>query len=125
MARLVEEGNESTTSKTASGEAIRYSAPELISKNEALPTTKSDAYSFAMLILECITEKIPFHNLTRDADVIHMRLNKMQCPLRPDGPAQKDRVSDDFWSLMNRCWSLEPNDRPTLENIHSFFLNNQ
>ena len=125
IARVIEENDESTTSKTVSGDAVRYSAPELITKNDAPPTKESDAYSFGMLILECITEKRPFHYLSRDAMVIYTRIDKKQSPPRPDGPAERNRVSEDLWGLMGRCWSLDPQDRPTMENIHSFFLNNQ
>ena len=82
-------------------------------------TKSSDAYSFALLILESITEKRPFYQLSRDAAVIHARIAKKQCPPRP-----KTHVSDDLWSLMERCWSVEPDKRPTMENIHSFFLLN-
>ena len=85
-------------------------------------TKSSDVYSFAMLILESFTEKIPFHDLSTDAAVIHARVDKKQCPSRPDGDSPKNRVSDNLWRLMKGCWSVKPNDRPTMENIHSFFL---
>jgi len=105
-----------------SGEVVRYSAPELIENSYVSATKSSDSYSFAMLILECITEKIPFHEHSRDAAVIHARISKKQMPPRPDGHSSRNRVSDDLWSLMKRCWSITPDDRPTMEQIHSFFL---
>jgi len=115
---------ESTVSKTVSGDVVRYSAPELIENNNVPSTKGSDTYSFAMLILECFTEKIPFSDLSRDAAVIHARIRKRQCPPRPDGDSPNNRVSDDLWSLMTRCWSVKPDARPTMEQIHSFFLLN-
>jgi len=118
----MEESVESTISKTISGEVVRYSAPELIENNNVHPTFNSDVYSFAMLILECVTEKIPFHEHTRDAAVIHARISKRQCPPRPDGPRQRNRVSDGLWGLMNHCWATEPGDRPTMEQVYSFLL---
>lgn len=75
-----------------------------------------------MLILECITEKIPFYEHSRDAAVIHVRLSKKQYPPRPGGPDPRNRVSDGLWDLMGRCWQVEPNRRPTMEHVHSFFL---
>ena len=106
----------------SSGDTVRYSAPELIESNNVSATTHSDAYSFAMLILECITEEVPFSNLSRDAAVIHARISKRQCPPRPDGRDGKNRVSDDLWELMMRCWTVRPDQRPTMEQVHSFFL---
>jgi hypothetical protein len=75
-----------------------------------------------MLIIECITEKVPFSNLSRDAAVIDARIRKRQYPPRPDGQDPRNRVSDGLWDLMMRCWSIKPDDRPTMEYVHSTFL---
>jgi len=124
IAKIVEESTESTISKTVSGDVVRYAAPELIENNNVHATKNSDAYSFAMLILECFTEKIPFSEHTRDAAVIHARISRRQIPARPDGQSPKNRISDDLWNLMRRCWAIVPDERPTMEAIHSFFLLN-
>ena len=122
----MEEINESTTSRTvSSADIVRYAAPELIENSNVLATTHSDTYSFAMLILECITEEVPFSNISRDAAVIHARISKKQCPPRPDGQDGKHRVSDELWDLMKRCWSVKPEQRPTMELVHRFFLDHQ
>ena len=116
--------NENTTSNSktvSSADIVRYAAPELIETNNFSATKESDTYSFAMLIVECITEDIPFSNISRDAAVIHARINKKQNPPRPDGWEGKKSVSDGLWELMNRCWSLKPNQRPSMELVHSFF----
>ena len=119
----MEEITESTISKTvSSGDVVRYGATELIEDNNVSPTTYSDTYSFALLILECITEEIPFSNLSRDAAVIHARISKRQCPPRPDGQDPKNYVSNGLWDLMMRCWSTQPDLRPKMEHVHSFFL---
>ena len=117
----MEEIAENTVSMTmSSGDIVRYAAPELADTIDAPPTTHSDTYSFAMLVLECITEKEPFSGL-RDATVAHARFVKKQCPPRPGKQGSKDYVSDELWLLMNECWSLEPHRRPTMEYVHSFF----
>jgi len=119
----VEDISENTISKTvSSGDVVRFQAPELIENNNGHPTTHSDTYSFAMLILQCITEEVPFFNLTRDAAVIHARISKRQYPPRPDGQDKKNSVSDSLWDLMMRCWSVKPDHRPTMELVHRFFL---
>ena len=105
----MEEISENAMSKTvSSGDAVRYAAPELIEDNSAPPTKSSDTFSFGMLILECITEEVPYSNLPRDAQVMHARTTKKQCPSRPDGKEPRNRVSDGLWELMMRCWSIDP-----------------
>jgi len=118
---------EEITKNAASGavslrDVVRFSAPELLGSEGGFPTTHSDIYSFAMLILECITEQEPYSNLSRDAAVVHAKIIKRQHPRRPDGQDQKKRVSDGLWDLMTRCWSVEPDRRPTMEHVHGFFL---
>ena len=116
----MEEANENTVSKTVSSAAIvRYAAPEVIENNNVLATEESDTYSFAMLMLECITELPPFFYITRDAAVIHTRITKKQLPLRPDW---KDRSFDEYWDLMNGCWSVKPEGRPTMAQVHISLL---
>ena len=121
----MEDITENTISKTvSSGDVVRYSAIELIEGGSVPATMHSDTYSFAMLILECITEEVPFSSLSRDAAVIHARVAKRQSPPRPgiQNPEDpKNSVSDGLWDLMMRCWSIKPEDRPTMEYVHSFF----
>jgi hypothetical protein len=76
-----------------------------------------------MLMLECTTEEAPFSNLSSDAAVIHARITKRQYPLRPDsGQEGNNGVTDGLWDFMMRCWSVIPDQRPTMEQVHTFFL---
>ena len=119
----MEEPNENTASRVVSSTAIvRYAAPEVIESSNVFATRESDTYSFAMLILECITEEVPFSNIGRDAAVIHARISQKKCPPRPDGQDERNRVSDQLWDLMKRCWSFKPEERPTMGSVHNFFL---
>ena len=107
-----------------SGGYVRYIAPEHIEDFNAPATTHSDTYSFAMLILECITEEVPFSNLARDAAVLHARTSKGQCPPRPDEDYYRGdrRFPDGLWELVVRCWAAKSDQRPTMEQVHSYFL---
>ena len=100
-------------------------APELIKDSSISATTHSDTYSFAMLILECITEEAPFSNLASDIKVLYAKTLKEQCPPRPDGQDGKSHIPDDLWELMMRCWVVKPDQRPTMEQVHSFFLHHR
>ena len=121
---VVWEINKTEVSKSASsGDYFRRSALELLEGTDAPPTMNSDTYSFAMLILECITEKQPYPDISRDAKVIHARIVKRQLPHRPviQDPKDSKFVSDDLWDLMMRCWCEKPETRPTMAHVHSFF----
>ena len=104
---------------TAAAAVVRFIAPELIKDSKFPATARSDTYSFAMLILECITEELPFSNIPRDVRVIEAIVSKKQRPPRPYG---EHSVSDELWELMNRCWSIEPEERPPMDQVHRFFL---
>lgn len=107
MAKIVEESTENTAPKTmATGDAVRYSAIELIEDSNASPTTHSDTYSFAMLVIECITEKVPFSDLPNNDAVIHARVIRKQLPSRPNGQEPRHCVSDNSWEYMTDFWSL-------------------
>jgi serine/threonine protein kinase len=101
---------------------VRYAAPEIIESANYSATTYSDIYSFALMILECITEKVPFSRINPEAAVVHARITKKQYPPRPDGQHEENRVSDELWDLMKRCWSIKPDERPRMEAVHHFFL---
>lgn len=106
----------------ASTTAVRHAAPELLESVSFQATIHSDTYSFAMLIIECITEAAPFSDINRDAQVIHIRIGKKQSPPRPSGEDGRQRISDELWNLMTRCWAVKPEDRPTMDSVHRFFL---
>lgn len=123
-AKIAEERTKNMTASPAVGDldTLRYLAPELIEGGNVPPTTNSDAYSFAMLMLECIAEKIPFSDCPPDIEAIRDRILGGRCPPRPDGPDPRVRVPIGLWSLMLRCWDTKCNHRPTMEQIHSFLL---
>jgi hypothetical protein len=117
---VMEETDGNTVPKTvSSADMVRYAAPEVIENGDVFVTAQSDTYSFAMLILECITELPPFSYIARDAAVIHTRITKKQSPLRPEG---EEGIWDELWDLMNRCWIVKPEQRPTMDQVHIFFF---
>ena len=120
LARIMGDIRGGTSSTSAPNRTfVRHAAPELIKDPQFRPTTRCDTYSFAMLILECITEQMPFSNISREAKVIHAKISKNQRPPRPDGNLH---ISNELWELMNLCWSAEPGERPPMDHVHRFFL---
>jgi serine/threonine protein kinase len=98
-----------TTGRTVANP--RWLAPEVL-KSEPYGTA-ADVYSFGMLLWEISTREIPFmdkpsyqwcHNV--EDDVIK--------GVRPTIPAN---VPVAFRELMGHCWSQQPEERPTFEQI--------
>lgn len=121
MGWTIEEIVGSTASKTfSSADVVRYLAPELVVGGSVPPTTNSDTYAFALLVLECFTEEQPFPKL-KDHEVIHKRFVNLQCPLQPDEWHSVNHAPGGLWDLMKLCWSLETDLRPSITEVHKFF----
>ena len=121
MAKLIEEltKNPQSTTLQNSG-STRWLAPEVVNaqtSSEAPPIAASDAYSFGMTMLEMLTEKIPFAEHNSDMAIIKA-LMRNQRPRRPEPVAgQEDPITNYLWDLMMRCWSREPEGRPTMQEL--------
>ncbi|KAJ2920923.1 hypothetical protein H1R20_g16170, partial [Candolleomyces eurysporus] len=118
MSKLVEEVTEKNASATltAAGSA-RWLAPELIEGSVSSPTFASDTYSFGMAILELFTGKYPFAERKRDASVIHDVVVSKKVPQRPRDAAVVMWLTDEIWSLMERCWQHNGSLRPQMEEV--------
>ncbi|KAF8163093.1 TKL/TKL-ccin protein kinase [Crassisporium funariophilum] len=114
MSKLIEEVTEKSASATlTTGGSARWLAPELIEGKVASPTMEADVYSYAMAILELLTGKHPFADYKRDAQVIHGIVVLKKTPSRPNG-AVCPWLSDELWSLMQKCWLKDAHSRPSM-----------
>lgn len=111
MSTVIEDLTKSTASATltASG-SMRWLAPELIEGSIMSPTFHTDTYSFAMAILELLTEQHPYSHRKRDASAIHDIVVLRKMPPRPLGIW----LTDDLWVLMQQCWSGNADARPSM-----------
>lgn len=94
--------------------STHWLAPEVI--EGGLPSKESDTYSFAMTILELITEKHPFIEFRTGMAVVRAMQSAPIKPKRPTGPAVERWLTDRLWALMGRCWGL-PDVRPVMEEV--------
>eukprot|EP00559_Dactyliosolen_fragilissimus_P008257 CAMPEP_0184856898 /NCGR_PEP_ID=MMETSP0580-20130426/2060_1 /TAXON_ID=1118495 /ORGANISM="Dactyliosolen fragilissimus" /LENGTH=845 /DNA_ID=CAMNT_0027352163 /DNA_START=124 /DNA_END=2661 /DNA_ORIENTATION=- len=112
LARII--GNASSEANDVyqmSGEtgSLRYMAPEVAA---SLPYNhKADVYSFGILLWELMAYEKPFDGMNRE--MFYERV--VHGGERP--PIQKKWPSD-LISLMTRCWSYNPEMRPTFSQIH-------
>ena len=88
---------------------IPYLAPEVLSRK---PYTKeSDIYSFGMIMWEHTTGKKPFYDRPHDHYLMIDILNGERPQITDDTP----KFCAD---LMKRCWDRNPENRPTVQEIH-------
>ena len=95
---------------------VRWRSPELLNSRmfrsgDIQPTKKSDCYALGMVMLEVLSGEPPF---ARDTDIIIQ--HKITQGERPERPREA-QFSDALWRIVERCWSPQPNDRPTAKAV--------
>lgn len=86
---------------------IKWTAPEAASDKFS---TKSDVWSFGIVLYEIITYgQEPYAGMT-GAEVIHQVENGYRLPRPPGCPST-------LYEIMDLCWSEDPSERPTFETL--------
>ncbi|WVQ95463.1 hypothetical protein IAU59_002560 [Kwoniella sp. CBS 9459] len=86
---------------------LRWQSPERLAGG--LLTRENDVYAWAMSVYEVLTGTVPFGYI--DDNVARKNIMNGIRPTRPES------VEDGLWTLINKCWSHEPAQRPTFEEI--------
>ena len=106
---------------------MRWAAPEILDRERPV-SKESDVYSFAMVVIEvfirnatllchithwfkAFTGKAPFHDSTPTSAAVGVLSGS-----RPGRPAYPS-ITDDLWSMINRCWNREPERRPEISQV--------
>nr|CAD1834182.1 unnamed protein product [Ananas comosus var. bracteatus] len=89
---------------------IPWMAPELFSCTKNMVTEKVDVYSFGIVMWELLTGEEPYENLRSDEIIAGI----IKGDLRPKVPSWCDPA---WKSLMERCWSSDPEARPSFSEI--------
>ncbi|KAG2116775.1 kinase-like domain-containing protein, partial [Suillus clintonianus] len=94
---------------------MRWMAPELLTSERedgspTRPNKQSDIFSFGGIMLQVLTDKIPYYYLPNDAAIV-LCIARSQKPSRPRYPALVEK----YWQFIEECWSTDPLDRPSTE----------
>ncbi|XP_031479354.1 uncharacterized protein LOC116250101 isoform X2 [Nymphaea colorata] len=91
---------------------LPWMAPELLNGSSTLVSEKVDVFSFGIVMWELLTGEEPYADLHYGAIIGGIVGNR----LRPQVP---DHCDSDWKSLMEKCWSTDPSDRPSFTEIAS------
>ncbi|XP_039633411.1 receptor-interacting serine/threonine-protein kinase 4 isoform X1 [Perca fluviatilis] len=97
---------------------IAYLPPESIIEKDRVSDTKHDVYSFSIVIWGILTQKKPYQG---ENNILQIMV-KVVKGVRPDlGAVPRCRPSacTGFLSLMQRCWTTNPDARPSFQEITS------
>ncbi|XP_055870370.1 uncharacterized protein LOC106062362 isoform X3 [Biomphalaria glabrata] len=96
---------------------IKWAAPEA-AKNKQF-SSKSDVWSFGILMYETVTFGCEPYDKKSDSDVIQM-IQDGGCLSKPQN--ERFEIPVAFYDIMKSCWRLLPEDRPTFENLLNNFV---
>ncbi|KAG1763571.1 kinase-like domain-containing protein [Suillus placidus] len=102
---------------------MRWMAPELLVPEQedgspTRPSEQSDVFSFGGIMLQVLTNKIPYYYLQNDAAIV-LCIAKSQTPSRSRYPELPER----YWQFIEQCWSTDPRERPSTEGADSAIRN--
>ncbi|KAF9446239.1 kinase-like protein [Macrolepiota fuliginosa MF-IS2] len=100
------------------GYSERWAAPELL-QDDARLGKASDVWAFGCVCYEVLSRRVPFHGCSSIYQII-LKLSEHEPPAKREHypvADPTDVASSDMWDLMDRCWSHEPEGRPTSKQI--------
>lgn len=112
---------ETTTRKTYGanirGGTLAYMAPEVLTSQPFL-TTKSDIFSFGVLLWELLERRVPFAELSAPAILSHTLVNAQRLEY-----TRNPSVEDWVYDILEWCWNQERSLRPTAKELVCAFEN--
>ncbi|KAH7322173.1 hypothetical protein B0J17DRAFT_723670 [Rhizoctonia solani] len=106
-----------TRTTTGKSLTVQWLAPEFIVET-GKPSEAADLYTLAMTIYEAMAGTPPY-NGKREHTIIYLVVNKMEPPHRPECIPVGSVGGDKLWKLLTRCWSFEPELRPSARTLLS------
>ncbi|KAH7325192.1 kinase-like domain-containing protein [Rhizoctonia solani] len=112
------------TSAICIGTVMRYSnrnvswrAPELVRLGPSC-TLAGDIYALGMTILEAITWDFPYYGADNYMISVHQMVALGKLPPRPTDIVPETEAGNTIWSILCKCWSYNPEDRPTASQVY-------
>ncbi|KAJ3553050.1 hypothetical protein NP233_g12734 [Leucocoprinus birnbaumii] len=97
---------------TIRGCSYRWASPELVDGKR--PTMASDIWAFGCVCYEVLSGQYPFSECHADPEII---LKLIRGTLPATKPLDLSQMEEALWNLILRCWAIEPQRRPTCQEI--------
>lgn len=111
LSKIFEKGN--SQKQTQSYGTFTYMAPEVIKGDKY--NGKADVYSFALLMYEVVTDLEPYPSFQSGSMSLYKFNNKVvDEKYRPEFTVP---IKESLKNLIEQCWSDDPKERPTFEEI--------
>ena len=81
---------------------------------DSRPTIYSDCYALGMVIYEVLSGRVPFYQFANF--VVPGMIFGGRRPGRPE-ELEGAWFMDDVWTMLERCWAHQPNNRPDIEEV--------
>jgi len=94
--------------------SYQYKSPEEV-LNPCEISQEGDIYSLASVIYEVFSGKRPFHGLHHTYAILKITRDGHRALDRPS------EISPELWSILLKCWALNPEDRPSIREVESEF----
>ncbi|XP_051787836.1 ankyrin repeat and protein kinase domain-containing protein 1 isoform X2 [Erpetoichthys calabaricus] len=94
---------------------ISYIPPEMFLENSRPPGTKTDVYSFAIVIWGILTQRIPYPGANIMTVIFKVAVGER--PSLENLPEDRPFECEQMIDLMQRCWDQESKNRPSFADI--------
>ncbi|KAF7343319.1 Serine/threonine-protein kinase HT1 [Mycena venus] len=122
LSRTLEWRTGYTTSTCSAAGSINWSSPELIrpwfqTEEAHAKTLASDVWAFACTVYELLTDTAPYASLPSQtlfkiAETIGQHITPLEAL-----PAQPVQIPDGIRTILERCWALQPAERPSMAEV--------
>ncbi|PVF99438.1 kinase-like protein [Serendipita vermifera] len=120
LSHMIDQANTGLTTTTPHMATLRYTAHEIISREDDegfSPSTASDVFSLGCVIYEVMTGNLPYRSCKSNQQLMRMTLNGEQPASRPMQRKTTNEKEDRLWDLMENCWGTKPELRPRAEEV--------
>lgn len=93
---------------------VSHMAPEVIRSNDY--GTKADVFSYAILLYEVGEKRHAYHNASKEPQIVTKKILRGERPF-----FSSETVPMAMKMLITQCWSPNPQDRPSFEEIFDTF----
>jgi len=103
---------------TGKSESQRWMAPELFAEDTPVLQTPCDVWGWAMATLELVSGVAPYYR-HKQPHTVMLDIGRRITPKRAHH-AEFERYAykpDELWALLQKCWAIEPEDRPIIQDV--------